>query len=170
MTEDSLENLIKIAKQNNTEQLCSDPEWTEKYHFHIHTIITAFSVGILNSQQFYWGYQLPPNFAKVMDYMSVALQKEFNSEEVPRVNLIKMRGVYKRLAFQSPEYLDWNNIGNNPGKGIHGVSRFSSIPSEPSFIDLDVPPHNAVLYLRGEMRANKKFDEDFKRKYPNDLS
>lgn len=168
MSEDSLENLFKIAEQNNTERLCSDPEWTEKFHYHIHTIITAFSVGILQSYPFYWGYQLPPNFTKVMDYMSSALQKEFNNEEVPQVNLIKMRGVYKRLAFQSPDYLDWNNIGNPEG-GFHAVSRYSSIPSEPSFIDLAVPPHNAVLYLRSEMRATKKFDENFKKKYPNDL-
>jgi hypothetical protein len=169
MTEDSLENILKIAEQNNTERLRSDPEWTEKNHFHIHTIINAFSVGILNSHQFYWGYELPPNFAKVMNYMSNALQNEFKNEVVPQVNLIKMRGVYKRLAFQSPEYLDWNNIGN-PGEGVYAISRFSSIPSEMSFIDLAVPPHNAVLYLRGETRATKKFDEDFKRRYPNDLS
>lgn len=160
----SFEDLLAGANQLNLDRLCADPEWTEKEYFHIHTLILAFSDGILSSYPHYKGFQLPPNFEKVMNFMSLELQKYF-TDEVPQVNLMKMRGLYKKIAMKCPEYLSWNKIGNPEPNGIYGVSRDTPTRNTPDFIDLDVPPHNACLYLRMHKREDKKFEKEFKEKY-----
>ena len=152
--------IIAGANQLNLDRLCADPEWTDKEYYHIHTLITAFSDGILTSYPYYKSYQLPPNFEKVMNFMSLEIQKYF-SDILPQVNLMKMRGLYRKIAMQCPEYVAWNDIGNPEPNGIYGVSRDTPTRDIPEFIDLDVPPHNACLYLRMHTREDKKFEADF---------
>jgi hypothetical protein len=162
---DFLSDAIAGANQLNIDRLASNPEWTDKEYYHIQTLIQAFAHGIISSYPYYKGYTLPPNFEKVMAYMADAIEKEFNYEIVPQVGLLKMKGVYKRLAMACPEYVEWNTIGNPDPNGIYGVSAYDGVRTKPDFIDLDVPPHNAVLFLRSHTRENKAFDKEFKENY-----
>lgn len=157
----SLKDLIAIVTQEQNDILANDKEYTEKYHYHMHTIIEAFAIGVLSSYPYYQGFQMPPNFEKVMNYMSLKLQEEFNNEEVPDVSLLKMRGIFIRLAKNCPDYVAWNDIGSGKTGEIKCVSRYDTTPKSPDFIDLDVPPRNAINYLRRHMRETKAFDEKF---------
>lgn len=155
---DNLDDAIKAADQLHNEKLACDPEWTEKTYYHIKTLIEAFAVGIISSDPYFKIYSLPPNFEKVMNIMAELLQKEFNYDTCPQVGLLKMKGVYKRLAMTIPEYVAWNDFG-----GSQFTSRFDATPTEREFISLDVPPHNAVLHLRMHTRENKAFEERIKK-------
>lgn len=164
--EPSLDEIISLAIQENINHLANDPEWTEKNNIHIHVLITAFSTGIMTSDPFYFGYQLPPNFEKVVNEVSLKIQKRFENEkypEVPEVSLLQMRGLYKKYAMECPYYVEWNNY---KGTRTQFVSRYNSFSgTEREFISLDVPPHNACLYLRSKNREDKKFNEEFNKKY-----
>ena len=64
---------------------------------------------------------------------------------------------------QIPEYVEWNDIDQSSGLEIE--SSIYSMRTTPSFIDLDVPPHQAVIYLRNCERDHKRFDKEFEEKY-----
>jgi hypothetical protein len=166
----SLSDLLAAATQENNDRLASDTEWTQKNTYHIHTIIKAFCDGVLSSYPYYVGLHLPPNFELVVNKMSDLLHAELKKYmvglECIEISILKMRGIYNRLAMSIPEYVDWNNIGDDrDGDGIQIVSRFDKTQTKPSFISLTVPPHNAALYLRQETRESKRFDEEFEKKY-----
>ena len=159
----SFDEMMAGVAQKHANKLAQDPEWTDKIHIHKHSLVEAFAQGILSSYPWYKGYQLPENFETVMNRMSILLQEEFSGGnlEVVQVGLLKLRGVYKRLAMSIPEYVAWNDI---PG-GSRIVTRYDDVANEPSFIDIDVPPHNAVIFLRDRERDYKRFNEEFERKY-----
>jgi len=169
----SFEEMMSEASREQANRLADDSEWSEKITIHIHSIINAFILGVNMSYPYYWEYQLPPNFDLVINKMSNLLHKEFKEQiettlECVQISLLKLKGVYRRLAMSIPEYVEWNDIGNPEGNRFTSSMDMGKIDTEPSFIDLDVPPHNAVIYLRNCERDNKRFEEEFKKKYNND--
>ena len=169
----SFEELLALASQEQRERLCADLEWTEKTCYHISTIISAFAIGILDSYPYYRGFQMPPNFEKVMNYMALKLEEEFAEYDVkgllPTVNLIKLKGVYKRLAMGCPEYVEWNSINVSPDENVRFSTVYDGVGNEPEFIDIEVPPHNACLYLRAKTRENKAFDKIFEKTHGKNI-
>ena len=163
----SFEDMMAASAVENANHLANDPEWSEKIVIHIHSVINAFILGVNQSYPYYRNYKLPPNFDKVINRMSELIHEEFREQlkdhECIVVSLLKLKGVYRRLAMAIPEYVAWNDIGVPDGDSI--VSRYSETENSPSFIDLDVPPHNAALYLRNCERDSKRFEEEFERKY-----
>jgi len=156
----SFEELLSDASVRQANRLANDPEWSQKITIHIHSIISAFALGVLTSYPYYISFQMPPNFELVMNKMSLLIQKTFDvlTNECVEVSLLKLKGVYYRLAMSIPEYIAWNDITGNSFD-------ITTTPTNPSFIDLSVPPHNAVIYLRNEERNYKRFDDELKKKY-----
>lgn len=160
----SFDDILNNAQVEQANRLAGDKEWTTPITLHIKSIIEAFALGICQSYTYYNGWQLPPNYETVINRMAELLQEEFKNKmiglECVEVSLLKLRGVYNRLAMSIPDYCAWNEM---EGDGV--TSRFDITPDKPSFIDLYCPPHNAVLYLRNCERDNKRSDEEFERKY-----
>jgi hypothetical protein len=160
----SFEDLFAKANYEDTERMVKNPEYTTNEYIHISVLITAFAVGILDSYPYYTNFQMPPNFEKVMNYMSLELQKEFDYAEVPKVCLLKMRGVYKRLSLKCKDYVDWNKIGEDKENNYRDCIE-EDIPSSPQFISLDCPPRNAINYLRRYIKEQKEFEKKLKRDF-----
>jgi hypothetical protein len=163
--------LFSELSRKQANRLASDSEWSEKICIHIQKVILAFAHGVISSYPYYRGFHLPQNFELVMNKMSDLLHDEFRDQleetgsfECVYVGLLKLRGVYKRLAYSIPEYCQWNEIGNTNGED-RITHRYSPTLTEPEFIDTDVPPHNACVYLLHEERKQKEFDKKFKEKY-----
>ncbi len=166
----SFEEMITDAQVQQSNRLADDTEWSDKITIHIHSVINAFILGANQSYPYYFNYQLPPKFDVVINKMSKLLHEEFKEQietnlECVEISLLKLKGVYRRLAMSIPEYVEWNDIGNPQGSKFTSSMNIGEIDTEPSFIDLDVPPHNAVLYLRDCERDNKRFDKEFEEKY-----
>lgn len=162
-------DILSEALRKQSNMLASDLEWKDKICIHIRQVILAFAHGIISSYPYYKGFHLPQNFESVMNRMSDLLHEEFrdqleaeNSLECIEVGLLKLKGIYKRLAYSIPEYCQWNEIKGESGGIVH---RYSPTLTSPDFIDTDVPPHNACVYLRNEERNHKEFDKQFKEKY-----
>ena len=162
----TFDEMMADTAVKHANSLARDPEWSNKITIHFHTVINAFAIGVMTSYPYYKGYRHPPNFELVCNRMAYLLSQEFDNQicdyECIEVSLLKLKGVYKRLAMSIKEYVEWNDIGSPEGDGI--VTRYDST-QRPSFIDLDVPPHNAVIYLRNEERNHKRFEEEFEKKY-----
>ena len=161
---DSFDDLFAKAYYNETERMAKSKEYTTNEYIHMSVLITAFAIGILESYPFYIKFQMPPNFEKVMNHMSLELQKEFNYVEVPKVCLLKMRGVYKRLSLKCAEYVEWNKIGEVSENNYRDLMDDGGVPTSPQFISLDCPPRNAINYLKRYIKENKEFDENLKNK------
>jgi hypothetical protein len=155
--------LFSRADYESTQRMALDPTYTTNEYIHMSVLITAFAVGILESYPYYNNFQMPPNFEKVMNFISLELQKEFDYVEVPKVCLLKMRGVYKRISQRCQEYVEWNKIGEYNDVNFRDLVE-EDIPQHPQFISLDCPPRNAINYLKRYIKENKEFDAKLKSK------
>lgn len=148
--------LDKMNREHD-KQLSSDPVWISKNYFHIKTLIAAWAHGIISADSYFYGYKLPPDFELIVNYMAFSLWKKFG-EEVPKVSLYEMKHFYKNTAMELPQYRKWNEWD---GGVVEVTTRYSPTSKERSFVDLDVPPHNACIFLRNETRYHDTFDRKF---------
>lgn len=153
---------LEEACELNKQRLSRDPEWATPKHYHLHTLVTAFAVGIINADPWHKNYKIPPNFENVINWISFCIQEKYK-EVVVQVSLVEMGKNYREWADQNPYFLEWNESPKGTVIGI--TSRYSSTPEERDFIDLDALIQNAVLYLRDETRKNEEFDRKFEEEY-----
>jgi hypothetical protein len=159
----SFGELIAQAHVDAANRLAEDPEWTTKIVIHIKSIIEAFALGCMQSYSYYNNFQIPPNYELVINKMSLLLQNElYITEECVEISLLKLRGVYNRLACSIPEYVAWNEIGTSENRLL---SNDNESQDTPSFIDLFCPPHNAVIFLRDKERDYQRLNAEFEDKY-----
>ncbi len=164
--EDALEALVDQldqggifdeADRHTQARLETDPEWSRREWTHIHGIMEAWAYGVLSGDSWHYGYRLVENFEIVFNHVSNRLQEKFTDVgEVVEISLVEVRQWLGEWANEVPEYLAWNERG---GSGI--VSRYTPTPSKPQFIDLNVPPHNAAIWLRDQRRHERAFDRRF---------
>jgi hypothetical protein len=162
---DSLEEsgVFDEATRVNQAGLETNPEWSRHEWTHLATIMEAWAYGVLSSDPWHRGFQLVENFEVVFNHVSARLQSHFaapeNQErvsgfaEVVEISLVEVKQWLGQWAAECPEFLAWNERG---GSGIS--HRYSQTPDVPQFIDLDVPSHNAALFLRERRRHEKAFD------------
>lgn len=141
------------ATRVNQAELETNTEWTRREYTHVHSLMEAWAYGVLCGDSWFHGYRLVEHFDIVFNHISQRVQEKFGKEIVPQVSLIEIRQWLGEWAKECPEYLAWNERG---GSGV--VSRYTPTPSEAEFIDLDVPPHQAAIFLRDGRRHEKAFE------------
>lgn len=161
----ALSGAFEQADKEHQLSLRADPEWSAPRHVHVHTLVAAFAHGVLAADPWHKGYKVPPGFEGVINWIAFKIQEEFKDEEVPKLSLIEIVERFKRWGEEHPQFLKWNEPAT-PGTIIGVVSRYSNTPEARDFIDLDALVHNAALYIRTERRENDRFEEVFKKKYP----
>jgi hypothetical protein len=165
---EDFDNVLNEAAEIRDKRLQDDEEYALAKYIHKHTLITALSVGILDSYAFYHGYQSPPHFETVLNAATTKLLDYFKNErEVFKVSLVKLKIVYKEVLNSIPQYLDWNTIGNSEGKH-HFISTYDRIPNAPSFIDLECPVMNSINYIRDKIRTDEAFSAKFEESWAAD--
>lgn len=172
---DSLEEagVFDEATRVNQASLETNTEWSRREWTHLATIMEAWAYGVLSSDPWHTGFRLVENFEVVFNHVSARLQEHFaateNQErvsgfaEVVEISLVEVKQWLGEWAAERPEYLAWNERG---GSGI--VHRYSQTPNAPQFISLEVPSHNAALFLRERRRHDKAFDRRFPLKEDDD--
>jgi hypothetical protein len=146
------------ADRQQQADLETDTEWTRRDWTHLGTLLQAWAHGILSADAFYRGYRLPENFAAVFDHVSQQLQEKFPGEVVVQISLAEVRQWFKQWAMQSAAFRAWNERGGAGPGTIAWTSRYSPTPDHAEFIDLDVPSHNAAIWLRDRRRLDAAFD------------
>ena len=149
----------------------SCPEWSRREATHLHEIMTAWVVGVLQSYEYYRnqnGYELPANFGRVFSHISRRLCEKFPENKgymgaVYEISLCEIRQWLKQWAMELSEFQRWNEL---PGSGI--THRNSPLATKPTFIDLDVPSHRAAIYVRDQRRNAEAFERYFKRVHPKE--
>lgn len=126
-----------------------------KYH-HIHTLITAFSYGVLTADSYHENYKIPPNFEDVMNHMSASLRKEFKNKIVVKVSLNSINKIYRKIAFKNKNFKQWNESKN--GNSIVFSTRYSPTPKERDFIDLDAVFQNTSYFLKQKIKNDEDRD------------
>ncbi len=144
----------------------ADTEWARQVPTHLGSIMAAWSHGVITSNEYYHGYALPDHFDVVFAHISRRLCEKFPADEafmgaVVDISLCEMRQWLKEWAMELPEFRAWNDL---PGSGV--TSRYHATGDTPSFIDLDVPSHNAAVYLQNQRREERAFEIYMARKYP----
>jgi len=167
--DDQLEELVNELEKSGAFETCeveqtirleTDPEWSVRRHTHCHSLMEAWAYGVLSSFAYFRNYQLPDNFEKVFKHIAMRLNDKFPDEVVPKISLCEIRQWFKQWAMELEEFREWNTL---PGSQV--THRYSSLPSGPTFIDLDVPSHNAALFIRNQRRIDDEFDRKFKEQY-----
>lgn len=161
--DESFDDAVERAGMCHAAKLLADPEWHTPKPYHIHTLINAIAYGIISSDSYFLGYILPPHFTVVMDRMISLLQSDPPGPgdcEVIKVSLVDMKIWLKKHLIADPHYVAWNDAA---GSGF--VSRNTPVATERQFIDLDCPPHNAVIYMRDDTRKFEAFDADFEARH-----
>lgn len=156
---------IDEAINEHKKRLEQDPEWNIPKYYHIHTLVTAFIVGIMNADVWHKNYRIPPNVENVVNWISFNLQRHFKNDEIVKISLIEYKKLVSSWAYENPNFRKWNESDDETPIAI--VSRYSSIPDKRDFIDLDVIIHNASIFLRDEKRKNEAFDREFDEKQYN---
>lgn len=180
--ESALESLVESLEEDgifdeadcvNQADLETNPEWSRREWTHLATIMEAWAYGVLSSDPWHKGFRLVENFETVFNHVSTRLQEHFAAPEhqeavsqlavVVQISLVELKQWLGEWAAECPEYLAWNERG---GSGI--THRYAETPDLPQFIDLDVPSHNAALFLRERRRHDKAFDRRFPLKEEDD--
>jgi hypothetical protein len=165
---ENLNDIIEKVCQESREALFDDPEWTTKKWFHIKTLIEAISVGIISADPYHFGYYLPKNYEKVMNYYIENIENIFNKQECIEICLIKIEGLNKKILMKCPEFVEWNNI-ESP-ENARFIDRYTPTYNNKQFMDLDAVLRNASVYLRDYIRKteafDKKFEEEWKKSNP----
>ena len=167
--EDKIKDLIEDMEMNgvfddldrsNRADLETCSEWYRKEYTHLHTILEAWAYGIISSDAYYREYHLPDGFDAVFNHISKRLTEKFPKEVVVEVSLCEILQWLREWAMECPEFILWNDL---PGKPY--VTRYSPVATEPEFIDLNVPSHNAALFVRDKRRHDRAFDRRFEREH-----
>ena len=124
-----------------------DPEWTEPYHYHLRTLITAFSVGILMADPWYKDYRMPPHFKDVMDWISFCIQREYK-ERCVSVSLLEMKEHYSKWIDENPYCREWCKDAEPDVFFETGMES----PNERGSILPQAIVENAVIYLKNVKR------------------
>jgi hypothetical protein len=154
-----LSGALEEASARMRAKLDADPEWATKKYVHAHTIVEAFAVGVIRADPWHRGYRLPPNFEAVVNWIAFNVQKHWPRIEVPEVSLNELEQLFREWALEHPDFRAWNETT----KMVGVVSRYSAVPDERDFIDLDALIRNAVIHIRNEHRTN----DDFERRIAN---
>ncbi len=117
---------------------------TEKTCHHIHSLITAFAVGVMMADSYYIGYQLPVDFDKKINQFSLFIQEKFKKDF--EIILISYKEFNELVSFFLKENcIEWNNW---TGEKFSFTSLYDVANLTPSFIDLDGAAINATNYLQ----------------------
>lgn len=158
------------ADKSHRAQLEADDEWTRQQYTSIGSLTAYFAHAVIISDSYYRGYKLPPGFDSVVNYMSDRLARHFAVEGtaldyIVKLSPLEFNDLLDEFGREHPQYREWNTYG---GSGIK--SRYSELPTEREFIDLDALTRNAAVLLRGQFRADNQFDlkfyADYKGEHP----
>ncbi|MCK9513700.1 MAG: hypothetical protein M0R28_21085 [Pigmentiphaga sp.] len=155
-----LSGALEAADESMKAQLAADPEWTERKYHHVHTLLTAFVYGIIAADPWHRGYRLPPDFEGVVNFMSDCIQRKWPGEAVPQISLLEWEAFVWEWAPQHPSFRAWN-VPRDSTQLVAIVHRFSDLPDERDFIDLDALVRNSAVWLRNDTRRNEQFDYSF---------
>lgn len=146
------DGILDEVDREHQASLEANPEWTRREFTHLHTIMEAWTCGVVSSDGWYKGYGLTENFQRVFNHVSLCLQEKF-ADEVVRISLVEVRQWLREWAEECPEFMAWNERG-----GSSVVSRYTEAPLRRQFIDLSVPSHNAALWIRDQRRLSRAFE------------
>lgn len=157
-----LNDLMDQSAQKAEERLWGDPEWTEPKFTMLKDIVKGFVHGIIDADAWFTGYSLPPNMEIVVNAMCGAVSERYKTDiEGVNLSLLDVQAFYREFIDATPLCREWNDF-----PGSQCVSRYSSTPTERTFIDLDALVQNACRFIRDDRRAFDKFNAEFDAKYP----
>lgn len=159
-----LDELFAQADDANQRRLWDDPEWTAQRYTSLKEIVTAFMVGVMNADQWFNGYSLPPNFETVVNAMCGAVVSKFGADEFRNVSLLDVEAFFNEFIDATPLCREWNDF---PGSGF--ISAATPPPKERTFIDLGALVRNSAIYIRDDRRAFDAFNADFDKRHVTEL-
>lgn len=157
---DKLNQLIDQAADVQERRLWDDAEWTTPRFTILKDVVKAFAVGVIQADAWFVGYSLPPNFEVVCNSLCGAVETKFSKEDGKEISLLDIQAFYREFIDATPPCREWNDF---PGESF--VSRYSSMPTERTFIDLDALVQNACNCIRNDRREFDRFDAEFEAKY-----
>jgi hypothetical protein len=156
--EHAITNLPKTHQRLN-----NDPEWNEKHWVFVKDITSYLAKWAISQSP----YHYPEGLDRVIKYLHECLKIQANENEMMEVSLCDVNKLLYEILYEQgvTDFNNWN-ISKNTTPNIAYTSRFDN-KSNPDndFIDLDALLHNVCLSLRLDFRANKAFDDRFKKEH-----
>jgi hypothetical protein len=121
------------------------PDSSRVVTVHVHQLVQAFAVGILEADPWHAGYTIAPKLDAVVNHVSRCVQVRFPGEDVLSLPLGVIERLYRAWTEQHPVMRGWNRLGNPPPTEY--LPLHSSTPRARQFIDLDAVYRNAIAYL-----------------------
>lgn len=123
---------------------------------HQRDLIRAFVVGVLNADMFYFGYQTPPNFQEIIDYVARKVNELVGKEEIVNISPVDASRRLVSWASECSDFLDWGEP-----VGITIVTATSAPFKTRQAMDLDAVRQNIAVHLRDMHRLMDDFDKRF---------
>ena len=152
--------VLDEMSEDAARRMGADPEWAQPRWIHVHTIVTAFMVGISAADCWHYGYKLPPNFESVVNWIAHCVQEKWPKEEVAELSLMELRKLLDGWAVQHPDWKLWNE-GPEGSPPVAVVTRYTPVPDQRDFIDLGAALHNMCLYVRDQRRHDDAWETVF---------
>ena len=119
---------------------------------HVHQIVTAMAVGILEADPWHQGYTVAPKLESVVNHVSRCVQVRMRDCDVVRMTLGEIERLLRAWTEEHAIMRGWNRLGN-PAQTEY-VSREAGVSRRREFIDLDAVYRNAILYLARQCDAD----------------
>jgi hypothetical protein len=119
----------------------------EKTWISARDIVNALAYGVTSADPYYPGYAPPPGFADFLHDAAVHFEARHEPELVAmRVSLDDVKRELQSFIHEHPACREWNAF-NAPESGYAFSSRYSPLPKERQFIDLDAIWQNAMWLI-----------------------
>ena len=123
---------------------------------HQRDLICAFAVGVLNADMFYLGYQTPPNFQEILDYVARKVHELVGNEEIVNISPVDASHRLVSWASECSGFLDWGEP-----TGITIVTSTSAPHKTRQAMDLEAVHQAIAVHLRDTHRLLDDFEMRF---------